>query len=151
MLQPTHEPPLPPEFWSRLEAGETVPFQGLGDSMRPFFPSGTWFLLRQDPIHQLQVGDIVFMLREDQPIVHRITALPSKDSSQLKTCGDCYYEDDPPWKPSQYRARVVGTLEDKTRDSRRLKMPHDLLATLYRHAGPAIRIGLKMYRRIKKR
>ena len=60
MSESISEPPLPPEFWERLENGETVPFRGLGKSMLPFYPSGTWFLLQAAPLNSLKVGDLIY-------------------------------------------------------------------------------------------
>ena len=99
------------EFWARLSARETVPFRALGNSMLPFYPSGTLFLLQHKPVEQLQKGDIILIhpAEGDRLVLHRFL---KREGEQLCTKGDWNIAPDMLWPLDAYAAKAVALVAE---------------------------------------
>ena len=92
----------------RLARGERVPFFGLGTSMRPLYPSGSWHILKTQPHGAIIPGTIVLMYDEiqDDLKLHRLLTV---GRDRWITQGDNCAQPDRPWQPQHYVATVMDT------------------------------------------
>ncbi len=87
------------------EKGE-VHFRGLGGSMRPFFGSGTVFVIRVCDPDELKRGDLVLMRYREEVCLHRFLGWSRKFPGKLVTKGDWFSEPDAPWPVSAVLGKV---------------------------------------------
>lgn len=131
-------------FYEKLEAGEELPFRAMGDSMRPFYPSGTIFFIRKIEADSLLPGDLVLLRQSDELFLHRLIKLKKGRVTSLLTKGDRLAGCDEPWPLETLMGKAVAVVKGEqvvSLEGRQQRLQARLLARLSPTAGVLLRIA----------